>query len=555
LISIANELAASLHRSELHGGKTEKAFATKPTASPLNAQTIKRTADHERHGETAAGRNDPMATVQPVTYPMDPMSRPVERNGKLRLLVVDEDTVTSSACCVLAAALGLVADTAPTPHVVRNILRDGAVDILLVDLSTLLGEGLALLDEIKELHPSVGVVVMSASGSVSDPVEVMRAGATEYLPKPFTSRELATVLERAMECCTVQGASRRSRETLPSSHGLGNIIGRSPEMDKLNHILSRVAKSSHPVLIMGERGVGKELVARTIHSNGLHPDRPFVPVDCRSLVPTLMASQLFGFVKKPSMDADRSKKDFLTWPVGGTLFLDNIGELPMDLQAKLLHALKEKDVSLAEVALHVAVHVRVLAGTDHDLAAMVQQGRFRKDLYYRLSVVNLRIPSLRERKQDIPLLATHFLEQMSRKTGTTHMLSDDVLRTLVEYEWPGNVGELENSIATACNLSSGFILHIGDLPTHLQRFYQKNRRATAVVSLYASPSELQRGSACSVPVLPIADLEKQAILNALGSSKGDKVLIARQLGIGRTTLYRKLKEYGISETGRYALEA
>ena len=334
--------------------------------------------------------------------------------------------------------------------------------------------------------------------------------------------------------------SRRLRESLRSPQGLGNMIGRSPEMDKLYRILSKVAQSSHPVLILGESGVGKELVARSIHSNGPHADRPFVPIDCGSLVPTLMESELFGYVKGAFTGANHTKEGLLASAQGGTVFLDEIGELPLDLQAKLLRALQEKEVRPVGATHRVAINVRILAATNRNLAAMVEQGRFRKDLYYRLSVVNLRIPPLRERKQDIPLLAAHFLERMSRETGTTHTLSDDALRTMVEYEWPGNVRELEHSIDRACTLSSGPVVHLGDLPTQLQNFHLQNHRPVVVAPMASGAPNPAR-----TPVMPLAQLEKQAILDTLRKLNGDKLLAARLLGIGKTTLYRKLKEYGI----------
>jgi DNA-binding NtrC family response regulator len=238
--------------------------------------------------------------------------------------------------------------------------------------------------------------------------------------------------------------------------------------------------------------------------------------------------------------------------LGGTIFLNNIDELPTDLQAKLLHALYGRDGTSADAAHRIEVTVRVLAGTNRDLASMVEHRRFRKDLYYGLSVFNVRIPSLRERKQDIPLLVAHFLQQMSDKTGTTHALSNDALRALVGYDWPGNVGELETSIASACSLSSGAMLHVCDLPTHLQNFYLKSRRAPAEINFHTNNSRLQRKPTClpsGSPIAGLADLEKQAILNALNHCNGHKPSIARQLGIGKTTLYRKLKEYRICETG------
>jgi DNA-binding NtrC family response regulator len=481
-----------------------------------------------------------MAITVPVTFPVTTMSRPVERTGKLHLLVVDEDAAIRSACCEIAADLGFVPQTVSSIEAARTLLRDQGIDILLLDLRTPLEEGLGLLHEIKALNAGLVVVVMTAFATVPAAVEAMRTGAADYLTKPFAMDELAAVLERAAERRTVEGVSRRLRESLRSGQGLGNMIGRSPEMDKLYRILAKVAQSSHPVLILGESGVGKELVARSIHSNGPHADRPFVPIDCGSLVPTLMESELFGYVKGAFTGANRSKEGLLASAQGGTVFLDEIGELPLDLQAKLLRALQEKEVRPVGATHRVAINVRILAATNRNLAAMVEQGRFRKDLYYRLSVVNLRIPPLRERKQDIPLLAAHFLERMSRETGTIHTLSDDALRTLVDYEWPGNVRELEHSLDRACTLSSGPVLHLGDLPTQLQNFHLQNRRSMTIA---AAP--LGAPGSTRTSVLPLAQLEKQAILETLSKLNGDKLLTARLLGIGKTTLYRKLKEYGI----------
>ncbi len=487
-----------------------------------------------------------MAMTNPVTFPVAAMSRPVERTGKLHLLVVDEDAAIRSACCEIATDLGFVSQTVPTIQAARNIVRGQAVDVLLLDLRSPTGEGMALLHEIKALNPDLVVVVMTAYATVPAAVEAMRTGATDYLTKPFVMDELVAVLERALEQATerraVDGASRQLRESLRSGHGLGSMVGRSPEMEKLYRILAKVAQSSHPVLILGESGVGKELVARSIHTNGPYADRPFVPVDCGSLVPTLMESELFGYVKGAFTGANRTKEGLLASAQGGTVFLDEIGELPLDLQAKLLRALQEKEVRPVGANHRIAINVRILAATNRDLSGMVEQGRFRKDLYYRLSVVNLRIPPLRERKQDIPLLANHFLERMARETGVPHTLSDDALRTLMEYEWPGNVRELENSLDRACTLSSGPILHLGDLPTQLQNFHLQNRRAlTAAAAAVGTPE----APGPAGPVMPLAQLEKEAILETLRKLNGDKLLAARLLGIGKTTLYRKLKEYGI----------
>jgi two-component system response regulator HydG len=318
------------------------------------------------------------------------------------------------------------------------------------------------------------------------------------------------------------------------------MIGRSGEMEKLYRILSKVAQSSHPVLVLGESGTGKELVARTIHAYGPNSQKPFLPVDCGSLVPTLIESELFGYVKGAFTGANRSKDGLLVSAEGGTVFLDEIGELSLDLQAKLLRALQEKEVRPVGATHRVPIKARIVAATNRDLAEMVEKGTFRKDLFYRLNVVNLRLPSLRDRREDIPLLAAHFLDRISREHGTKFTLSDEALRTMMRHDWPGNVRELENAVERACTMSSGPVLHLGDLPTQLQQQGLEMRRTAATAGESA-----EEGGAPEVKTL--ADLERDAILGAIRTLNGDKLQAAKLLGIGKTTLYRKLKEYGIAD--------
>jgi DNA-binding NtrC family response regulator len=482
----------------------------------------------------------------PVTVqhsrPMTTYAYPPERPGRLHVLVVDEDAAVRSACCEIAASRGFAPHAIDNLGMARSLLRGNSVDILLLDLKSPAGAGLELLEEVKMLHPEVAVIVMTAFATVNSAVEAMRTGADDYLTKPFGLDELAGVLERAAERRTIDVVNRQLRDKLRAEHGLGNMIGRSGEMERLYRILSKVAQTTHPVLILGESGTGKELVARSIHANGPNATKPFLPVDCGSLVPTLVESELFGYVKGAFTGANRSKDGLLASADGGTVFLDEIGELPLDLQAKLLRALQEKEIRPVGATHRIPIRVRILAATNRDLAMMVEQGRFRKDLYYRLNVVSLRIPPLRDRREDIPLLVAHFLDRLKRNGGPARILSDDALRTMMDYSWPGNVRELENSVERACALSSGPILHTGDLPTQLQDFHL---HAYRTVSLPVDePPRHERPSA----VTPLAELERQAILDTLRKLKGDKLTAAKLLGIGKTTLYRKLKEYGLGES-------
>jgi two-component system response regulator HydG len=460
----------------------------------------------------------------------------------------------------------------------RAILKQIPIDLLLLDLKLPGGGGLLLLEETRALHPETVVVVMTAYATVSSAVEAMRIGAADYLTKPFAVEELTAMLARASQRRQVDRESRLLRERLRSQSGDGHIIGSSPEMEKLYRILSKVAFSAHPVLILGESGTGKEMVARSIHSNGPNANKPFVPVDCGSLVPTLIESELFGHVKGAFTGANRSKEGLLAAAEGGTVFLDEIGELPLDLQAKLLRALQEKEVRPVGATHAVPISARVLAATNRDLAVMVEQGKFRKDLYFRLNVVSLRIPPLRNRRNDIPILAQHFLKRIERETGRERIFSDEALRLMTEFDWPGNVRELENAIARACALSSGPVLHMDDFPTQLQEFRMQAQQSLLdqrQQQLQAQQAEARPGQGpgqssgqSPIPgtgrhvgmndtsltqldgrgeIVSIAELEKQAILNTIRQLNGDKLMAARLLQIGKTTLYRKLKEYGISE--------
>jgi DNA-binding NtrC family response regulator len=478
----------------------------------------------------------------------DVRSQLAEAMTVLQVLVVDDDSSVRGACLEIAASMGFLVTGAASVPEARAILQTQAVDLLLLDLKLPGGGGLMLLEEVKAQHPETGVVVMTAFATVSSAVEAMRIGAGDYLTKPFALEELTAVLGRVAQRRSVDLASRKLRERLRTEKGMVGLIGRSPEMEKLYRILSKVATSTHPVLILGESGTGKELVARSIHANGPNAAKPFVPVDCSSLVPTLIESELFGYVKGAFTGANRDKVGLLAAAEGGTVLLDEIGELPLDLQAKLLRALQEKEVRPVGATVAVPISARVLAATNRDLMTMVEQGKFRKDLYYRLNVVNLKIPPLRERRADIAVLAQHFLERQAQEKGHPFSFSDEVLRWLTEYDWPGNVRELEHAIEHLCALSSGPVLRMMDMPTQVKEFQMQSQSRLA-----ASAPQLQvedrQGPASAVggAVVSIAEMERHAILTTIEQLKGDKLMAAKLLGIGKTTLYRKLKEYGIAE--------
>jgi two-component system response regulator HydG len=509
---------------------TERAVAIKERNSFLNAQNLN-AQNLNAHNLNAQALN---------ARTMDFIPQPVERAVRLHLLVVDADTAVRSACAEIAASLGYATESTGDLAHARTLLRGKAADILLVNLPAGSNQGLELVSEVKLLYPETAVIAMTSSASVNVAVEAMRSGATDYLTKPFAMDELSTVLDRAAAAHLTDTATRQLRERLRLSQGLGAMIGRSAEMEKLYRILSKVAQSSHPVLVLGESGTGKELVARTIHAYGPNANKPFLPVDCGSLVPTLIESELFGYVKGAFTGANRSKDGLLVSAEGGTVFLDEIGELTVDLQAKLLRALQEREVRPVGATHRVPIRARIVAATNRDLAEMVEKGTFRKDLFYRLNVVNLRLPSLRDRREDIPLLAAHFLDRISREHCVKFTLSDEALRIMMRHDWPGNVRELEHAVERACALCSGPLIQLGDLPTQLQQQGLEAQRASA-------PTGEAADYGASPALKTLADLEREAILGAIRTLNGDKLQAAKLLGIGKTTLYRKLKEYGIAD--------
>jgi DNA-binding NtrC family response regulator len=323
------------------------------------------------------------------------------------------------------------------------------------------------------------------------------------------------------------------------------LVGQSARLRQVLRLAGKLGRGNWPVLLLGESGTGKELVARTIHRSGL--DGPFVVVDCSTIGGPLMESELFGHIKGAFTGANSNKVGLIEQADGGIAFFDEIGELPLDLQSKLLRVLQEKEFRPVGSLQLRRSSFRVIAATNRDLAREVQKGTFRQDLYYRLNVVTLRLAPLRERKDDLPALIAHFLAAY----GSGHTLSGELLEVMLAYDWPGNVRELENAVQHMVAVNTGPVVHLGDAPSSLKHF-AANRHFTgaAMAAAAAAPSVQAAGPADSsflTPVLPLAEMEKRAIINALQYTKGDRVMAAHLLGIGRTTLYRKLKEYGIQD--------
>src|SRR5579871_5758274 len=393
----------------------------------------------------------------------------IEPANFLNLLIVDDERAIREACREVAVSLGYSAYIADSAEHAFRLLDSQAFDAVLLDLRLPGAGGLDALRRIKDRRPDAVVIVVTGYGTVQSAVQAMKNGAYDYVTKPFSVDELKLLLERVASHLKLKTENRVLREKVKSKQGFGGIVGRAPEMEKLYRIIAKAANSVHPVLILGESGTGKELVARSIHYSGPFRDKPFIPVDCGSLVPTLIESELFGYVKGAFTGANQNKDGRRGMAEGGTIFLDEVGELPVDLQAKLLRAIQEKEIRPVGSTKQIPINVRILAATNRDLEEGVAQGTFRRDLYYRLNVLSLRIPSLRERRQDIPILASHFLERLSRDSGQERVLSDEALKAMLAYDWPGNVRELENCLERACAFTTGPMIHLGDLPAEISQ--------------------------------------------------------------------------------------
>ena len=447
----------------------------------------------------------------------------------MNILIVDDETSIRETCAAVAGQTGMRAIAVATAEEALEVLEKSAIDILLTDLKLPGSSGLELIRRVHDTHPQVVVVVLTQYGTIDSAVEVTRMGAADYVTKPFRIEELRSRLERVARAVDLQQENRLLREQLRTRPGFGGLIGVSERMLRVYKMIEKVSQHEYPVLILGESGTGKELVARSIHFSGPRRNKSFAPVDCSSLVPTLIESELFGYVKGAFTGAMQAKQGLLEAAHGGTLFLDEIGDMPTDLQAKLLRALQEREVKPVGSTERRHIDVRIIAATNRDLEAAIRSGAFRQDLYFRLNVVQIKLPPLRDRKNDIPLLVTAFLDKFSDPEAPARAISEDAMRRLIAYDWPGNVRELENAIERAVALGSGPVVHVADLPSNLQ----------------VPASERMPGND---EILPLEELERRAILRTLRETSGDKLTAARMLGIGKTTLYRKLKQYHMDQT-------
>jgi DNA-binding NtrC family response regulator len=448
--------------------------------------------------------------------------------SRLRFLIVDDEQSIRRLCITVGQGLNFVCTEAETAEAALASIETAPPDIVVTDLKLPGLSGTELLRKIKELLPRAEAAIMTGHGSIESAVEAMREGAYDYIEKPFRVERLRQLLQRMAEKVLLVAENQFLRERVHAETELDGIIGTSEKIQDVLRMVSRLKDTRTPVLIAGESGTGKELVARAIHFRGSLAQMPFVAVDCGALVPTLMESELFGHEKGSFTGALKAKSGLFHAANGGSIFLDEIGELPLELQAKLLRVLQEKEVRPVGSNEKTPVDVRVIAATNRDLEVAYRAGTFRKDLYFRLNVVTVHLPSLRERRSDIPQLVHCFLDRYAPSESI--QVSPAVMRSFLQYDWPGNVRELENCIARAVTLGDHRTFDVDDLPPAIRG---------------AQDPILTREDAAELSTTALADLERMTILRVFEQAGGDKTVAGKMLGISRATLYRRLKRYNI----------
>jgi two-component system, NtrC family, response regulator HydG len=456
-------------------------------------------------------------------------------NNKNRqtILVVDDDDAHRTMLRTLVGGWGYDIVEADDGSTAIEKVQERPFDLILMDVRMLKVSGLEALERIKAFNPAIPITIMTAYSSVETAIEALKKGAYDYLTKPLDFDKLRLTIERAMEHTRLKEENRLLKENLGKHFDMQNIIGRSPAMISLLETVAHVAPSEATVMITGESGTGKELIAGVIHHNSPRKDSPFVKLNCAAITETLLESELFGHEKGAFTGADRRKEGRFYQANQGSIFLDEVSEMPLTMQVKLLRVLQERELTRVGGEKVIAVDVRVIAATNKDLVDLKNRGLFREDLYYRLNVVNLEIPPLTKRRDDIPLLAQHFLEIFVDKNkkkikGFTPKAMDQLIR----YDWPGNVRELMNAIERAVVLARTDYLDDQDFS-----ILQPLLRQSALV-----PSDFE-----NIDNIPLEEVEKAAILRMLESVAGNKSEAARRLGITRKTLHKKLKQYGVMD--------
>ncbi len=454
-----------------------------------------------------------------------------------KVFVVDDDLDNLKSMERVLSALGLVPRAFSSPSEALAALAEDLPDLVITDMKMPEMDGMEVIRRVREIDSSIPVIVLTAFGSIGGAVEAVKEGAADYIQKPVDIEGLKGVLIKAVRTRGMMEELERLKGMVSTAGG--EMIYRSRAMERVMGLVRTVAPTKANVLILGESGTGKELVARAIHEVSPRRDKPFIPINCAALTESILESELFGHEKGAFTGAVSTVKGKFELAHGGTLFLDEIGDMPLSIQAKILRAIEQKEIIRVGGERIIKIDVRIIAATNADLKKKVDEKVFREDLYYRLSVFTIRVPPLRERKEDVSILTLHFVRRVAEENGLpVPAVSPEVMEIFEAYDWPGNVRELRNAVETMVLLSQGREIVREHVPREIIEGISAAREGAIPMPGRVEPAGTGK-------VLPLWELERRAIVQALEATGNNKTKAAKLLGIGVRTLYRKLKEYGI----------
>jgi DNA-binding NtrC family response regulator len=456
-----------------------------------------------------------------------------------RILIVDDEEIVIRSCLRILDGHGYRVDSAGNGRDALRLVDDNAYDLVVLDIMMPGLDGLEVLQQLKEHHPEVDVIMVTGLSQIQTAVKAMKLGAFDYLPKPFDPDELEQVVARALEHRRLTQENRALKAEVGSRYRFENIIGASPAMQAVFRLIAQCAPTHSTVLITGESGTGKEMIARAVHHNSLRKNQPFVAVDCNTLSEHLLESELFGHVKGAFTGAVAAKRGMFELASGGTLFLDEFGNIPLDTQAKLLRVIQEREYRAVGGTTTLQANVRLIAATNKDLKALVAAGRFREDLYYRINVFPIHAPALRDRREDIPALAYHFLKQVCAELERpVPELSEAALSLLVRHDWPGNVRELENAMQRAVILCPDRLIR----QSHLAGLVDE--RPGADLDVPRTSDELKRLKKLAREK-SVEDLERSFVVETLARTGSNVTRAAEETGMQRSNFQALMKKHGI----------
>lgn len=459
-------------------------------------------------------------------------SKPANADLSAQVLIADDEVPHAEVMAEALQRLGYVCTLVHDSDAAADELRHGTFDVIVTDLVMDSEDaGLKVLATAKQTQPNAEVIMVTAHGDVPTAKAALKGGAYDFIEKPLDLDVFRNLVRRAAEAVLLRHQNSELRQQVDEKFGLEGIIGASPAIGRVIGSVRQIAPTDIPVLITGESGTGKELVAHAIHRNSKRAKKPFKPLNCAGLSASILESELFGHVKGAFTGAERERQGVFEYADGGTLFLDEIGDMPMEMQAKLLRVLESGEVVRVGSNEPRHVDVRLISATNHDLRELIKQGRFREDLYFRIRGVEINLPPLRARREDIPLLTRNFIGRFARQMNRdVHGISEPAQLALMQFDWPGNVRQLLNVVQNMVAVAQGETLEAADVPPEV-------RQASGGADL---PEDLG-----SMAGMSLDQIEKQAIRNTLRLTAGNREAAAKMLGIGERTLYRKLKEYGL----------